>query len=52
MQIKPGAGITVFIIFFGIAMLESFKEHNTLMSIFWVVMAVLFLLLDVKKKNA
>lgn len=45
-SIKFGAGFTVFIIFFGISLLEAFKNQSWLLVLFWLVMGLIFLLAD------
>jgi hypothetical protein len=50
-SIKPGAGFTIFVIFFGIALLDSIRELNVWRIIFWILMGALFLLLDIKRKK-
>ena len=45
-QIKIGPGFAVFIVFFGIALLETFRTQNWMMVIFWVVMGLVFILLE------
>jgi hypothetical protein len=51
-RIKPGAGFTIFLIFFGIAILEAFDNRNWLLITFWLVIGALFLLFDIKGKKA
>ena len=50
-QIKPGIGFTTFIIFFGIALLEAFRNQNIWEISFWVLMGVIFLLFDIRNKK-
>jgi hypothetical protein len=50
-QIKPGPGFAVFIVFFGIALLEAFRTQNWVMIIFWVVMGLVFILLENQEKH-
>jgi hypothetical protein len=51
-NIKPGAGFTIFVVFFGISVLEAFQTHDWLMVAFWALIAVAFLLMDMPKKKA
>jgi len=44
-KIKLNASITVFLLFFGTAVLEAFRTRNWVNAGFWVVMSVFFLLL-------
>ena len=50
-QFKPGAGFAIFILFFGIALLESFQNHKWMIAIFWLLMGSLFILLDTRKNK-
>jgi len=49
-KIKLGTGFTVFIIFFGIALLEAFQTQNWPRIIFWLVTGAVFILADNLKK--
>jgi NADH:ubiquinone oxidoreductase subunit 5 (subunit L)/multisubunit Na+/H+ antiporter MnhA subunit len=49
--IKIRAGFTIFLLFFGIALLEAFSQQNWLMAIFWVATGVIFYLLDRPKHH-
>jgi hypothetical protein len=48
---NPGAGFTIFIIFFGVAVMQAFRSLNWLMICFWLMMGVLFLYLDRKESS-
>jgi hypothetical protein len=48
---RPGAGITIFLIFFGIALLDAVREFNVWRMAFWIVMGAIFLLLDIRRKK-
>ena len=50
-RIKFGTGFAVFVLFFGIAMLEAFRTRNILSVVFWIIMAVAFLWMDNRKTN-
>ena len=50
-KIKLGAGFTIFMLFFGLAMLETIRTQNWLMVIFWLAIGILFLVLDNRKKT-
>lgn len=39
-------GITMFLLFFGIATMDAFTSRNWLRIVFWVLMAVVFAFLD------
>jgi hypothetical protein len=52
-KIRLGTNFAVFILFFGVAMLEAFQSHNWLKSIFWLVIGIVFLVADnLGKKGA
>jgi len=44
--IKIRASFTVFLLFFGISLLEAFRTRNWLNAAFWVGIAVMFLIAD------
>lgn len=46
-----GSNITIFILFFGIALLDAIQEGNLLKSAFWIAIGVVFLLADFFKKK-
>ena len=48
---KPGPGFAIFVIFFGVATLEAFQTSNWLMVLFWLGMAVVFLMMDGREKR-
>lgn len=52
-KIHFGANFTLFVLFFGIAMLEAFREKNWLVALFWLVTGFLFLRADniTREKN-
>ncbi len=50
-KIKPGTNITVFLLFFGVAMLEAFQTHNWIKSFFWLAISIVFLVADNFKKK-
>jgi len=39
----------VFIVFFGIALIEAFKNHNWIEAILFVALGIMFLLADFRK---
>ncbi len=45
-KIKLGTNVTVFLLFFGVAMLEAFQTRNWIKSIFWLAIGVVFLVAD------
>lgn len=48
-QIKVRSGFTIFLLFFGIALLQAFRSWNWVMIIFWLAMGLLFYWLDSRK---
>jgi len=46
MKIKTGTNFTVFLLFFGIAILEAFQTQAWLKAIFWVAIGLVFLMAD------
>jgi hypothetical protein len=53
-KIKLGTNFTIFVLFFGVSMLEAFQSRNWLKALFWLVIGLVFLAADVvgKKDNA
>ena len=45
-RIHFGSGIAVFVLLFGIALLDAVTEFNVLRILFWLVMGCIFLLTD------
>jgi hypothetical protein len=45
-KIKLGTNFTVFVLFFGMAMLEAFQTRNWIKVSFWVAIGIAFLLAD------
>lgn len=50
-KIKLGQGATVFILFFGVAMLEAFRNGNWVASLFWIAVGAAFLAADNLKRT-
>ena len=44
--LKIPASFTVFLIFFGISLLEAFRTRNWINVVFWIGIAIMFLLAD------
>ena len=40
------ASVTVFLFFFGISLLEAFRTRNWINVVFWIAIAVMFLIAD------
>jgi len=52
--IRAGTGFAVFVLFFGIALIEAFRDQKWLTGGFWVLMGLFFILADnlkSKKEN-
>ena len=44
--VKFGAGVTVFLLFFGVAALEAFQTRNWIKAAFWLAIGLVFLITD------
>ena len=51
MKIKLGANFTVFLLFFGVALIEAFQTGNWIKAAFWLAIGIVFLAADNLKKN-
>ena len=49
MGINLGANFAVFVLFFGVSLLEAFQTRNWLKALFWLAIGIVFLLADRKK---
>jgi hypothetical protein len=49
-KIKFGTNFTVFLLFFGVAVLEAFQTQNWLKAVFWLAIGIVFLVADNLKK--
>lgn len=45
-RIRLGPGITIFLVFFGVATLEAFQTRSWLKAGFWLVIGLVFLIAD------
>ncbi len=51
-KIRLGTNFTVFLLFFGVAVLEAFQTRNWIKSVFWAAIGIVFLAADnIKKKE-
>jgi len=48
---KMGSNVTVFVLFFGIALIEAFQSKNWLLAILFVLLGIMFLRADNLKKK-
>ena len=51
-RLRLGTNFTVFLLFFGISMLEAFQTRNWIKAAFWLAIGTVFLLADNQKKDA
>lgn len=42
-KLKIGANFTIFLIFFGIALIEAIQKHNWLEALLFVILGIIFL---------
>ena len=45
-KIRLSTNFTVFVLFFGVALLEAFQTRNWLKAVFWVAIGIVFLAAD------
>lgn len=45
-MIKLGPNFAVFLLFFGVAVLETFQSRNWLKAVFWLAIGIVFLIAD------
>ena len=50
-QLRLGSNVTVFLLFFGIALLDAFQKGDWLRAMFWCGIGVVFLLADSPKRE-
>lgn len=50
-KIHLGTNFTIFVLFFGVALLEAFQTQNWLKAIFWLAIGIVFLVADNLKKK-
>lgn len=48
MKFNLGKGFTIFVLFFGVAVLEAFRTRDWMSAGFWVLIALLFLFVDLR----
>ena len=49
--IRFGAGFTVFVLFFGISLLEAFQNRQWIRAILWLLVGAGFLIFDSSRKH-
>jgi hypothetical protein len=47
----PGTNITLFLLFFGISLLDAFSAREWLRAAFWLMIGLVFLWADMPKRN-
>ena len=50
-KINIGASFAVFLLFFGVALLEAFQTQNWLKAAFWLVIGFMFLVADNRRQR-
>jgi hypothetical protein len=50
-RIKLGTNFAVFLLFFGVAVLEAFQTRNWIKAAFWLAIGVVFLVADNLRKG-
>jgi hypothetical protein len=50
-RIRFSTNVAVFLLFFGVAMLEAFQTKNCLKAFFWIAVGMVFLLADNLRKT-
>ena len=50
-EIKPGPGFTIFVLFFGLALLDAIQIRNWLQVGFWLLIGLIFLLAESRGKQ-
>ena len=48
----PGTNVTVFLLFFGLSLLEALETRNWLKAAFWVAIGLVFLRADALRRQA
>jgi len=51
-NLRLGSNFAVFLLFFGLAMLEAFQTRSWLRAAFWLAIATVFLYIDRKRQPA
>jgi hypothetical protein len=50
-NLRLGSNFAVFLLFFGLSMLEAFQTRNWLRAAFWLAIATVFLYIDRKRPH-
>jgi hypothetical protein len=49
--IRLGTGFTIFLLFFGVALLDAFQSNNWIKAAFWFTIGAVFLIADNLRKH-
>lgn len=49
-KIKLGYNFVIFLLFFGISLIEAFQNKNLLEAVFWIAIGIFFLMADNLRK--
>jgi len=50
-RLRPGINFTIFVLFFGLSLLDALTSHQWLRAAFWLAIALAFLWLDTSAKG-
>jgi hypothetical protein len=50
--VTPGANVTIFLLFFGISLLDAVRLHDWLRALLWLALGLVFLHADALKPRA
>ena len=50
-NIRFGSGFAVFVLFFGVALIDALQSGSWLKSAFWIAIGIVFLLADSTRKH-
>jgi uncharacterized membrane protein len=50
--VRFGSGFTIFILFFGVSLLEAFQSGNWLKAVFWLAIGIAFLAIDNRRRES
>jgi len=51
-SIRIGTNFTIFLLFFGVALLEAFQTRNWAKAAFWLAIGIVFLMADRQRRHA
>ena len=51
-RMKLGTNFTIFLLFFGVAVLEAFQTRNWTKAAFWFAISIVFLIADRPRRHA